>query len=144
MSDSYYTRLLTGIRDFLRFEGWAGIVLGLVTILALIASNSGLASLYNLFLDLPVEARIGSFAIAIIAVFYTADLSVAALLLAAGVLALMFILNRLGVTRTAPYALLGILLWVCVLKSGVHATLAGVAMALAIPMRADNGESLAK
>jgi NhaA family Na+:H+ antiporter len=82
-------------------------------------------------------------AVVIIAAFYTADLSLTALLLAAAVLALMFVLNRLGISRTAPYALLGILLWVCVLKSGVHATLAGVAMALAIPMRGGD-ESLAK
>jgi NhaA family Na+:H+ antiporter len=83
-------------------------------------------------------------AIVIIAVFYTADLSLLALLLAAGVLILLFGLNRLGVTRITPYALLGILLWVCVLKSGVHATLAGVAMALAIPMRSPGGFSLVR
>jgi NhaA family Na+:H+ antiporter len=80
-------------------------------------------------------------AIVIIAVFYTANLSVISLLLAGGVLLVMLALNRLGVTRIAPYALLGIVLWVCVLKSGVHATLAGVAMAFAIPMRAAEGES---
>src|SRR5882724_10646178 len=80
-------------------------------------------------------------AIVIIAIFYTANLSLVSLLLAAGVLVVMLALNRLGVTRIAPYALLGIVLWVCVLKSGVHATLAGVAMALAVPMRAPSGES---
>jgi NhaA family Na+:H+ antiporter len=80
-------------------------------------------------------------AIVIIAVFYTANLSVLSLLLAGGVLIIMLALNRLGVTRIAPYALLGIVLWVCVLKSGVHATLAGVAMAFAVPMRAAEGES---
>ena len=80
-------------------------------------------------------------AIVIIAIFYTANLSLVSLLLAAGVLAVMLGLNRLGVTRIAPYALLGIVLWICVLKSGVHATLAGVAMALAVPMRAPSGES---
>jgi Na+:H+ antiporter, NhaA family len=80
-------------------------------------------------------------AIVIIAIFYTADLSLLSLLLAGGVLLVMLGLNRLGVTRIAPYALLGIVLWVCVLKSGVHATLAGVAMALAVPMRAPSGES---
>ncbi len=78
------------------------------------------------------------------AAFYTADLSLIALLLAGGVLAVMVVLNRMGISRTAPYALLGILLWVCVLKSGVHATLAGLAMALAVPMRGPDGESLAK
>jgi NhaA family Na+:H+ antiporter len=80
-------------------------------------------------------------AIVIIAIFYTANLSLLSLLLAAAVLVVMLALNRLGVTRIAPYALLGIVLWVCVLKSGVHATLAGVAIALAVPMRAPTGES---
>jgi NhaA family Na+:H+ antiporter len=80
-------------------------------------------------------------AIVVIAIFYTANLSLTSLLLAVGVLLVMLGLNRLGVTRIAPYALLGIVLWVCVLKSGVHATLAGVAMALAVPMRAPAGES---
>jgi len=80
-------------------------------------------------------------AIVIIAVFYTAELSIISLLLAGGVLIVMLALNRLGVRRIAPYALLGIVLWVCVLKSGVHATLAGVAMALAIPMGEAGGES---
>jgi NhaA family Na+:H+ antiporter len=80
-------------------------------------------------------------AIVVIAVFYTANLSLTSLLLAGGVLIVMVAVNRLGVTRTAPYALLGIVLWVCVLKSGVHATLAGVVMAVAIPMRAADGRS---
>jgi NhaA family Na+:H+ antiporter len=80
-------------------------------------------------------------AIVVIAVFYTADLSIVSLLLAAGVLALMVALNRLGVARIAPYALLGIVLWTCVLNSGVHATLAGVAMALAMPVRSAEGDS---
>ncbi|MFM9842361.1 MAG: Na+/H+ antiporter NhaA [Dongiaceae bacterium] len=80
-------------------------------------------------------------AIVIIALFYTSQLSLTSLVLAAIVLAAMFALNRAGVTRIAPYALLGIVLWVCVLKSGVHATLAGVAIALAIPIRAPDGDS---
>jgi len=254
MNEPYTARLVTGIRDFLRLEAAAGIVLGVATLLALVVSNSGLAGLYGTFLDLPVELRVGALhiakplllwindglmaiffllvgleikrelvegelsslrqamlpalaavggmavpallyvacnlgnpvalrgwaipaatdiafavgvlsllgrrvpiglkifllalaifddlgAIVIIAVFYTANLSVVSLLLAAAVLVVMLVLNRLGVTRIAPYALLGIVLWVCVLKSGVHATLAGVAMALAVPMRDADGES---
>ena len=74
-------------------------------------------------------------AILIIAVFYTGDLGLVPLTLGGiGVLGL-FILNRLNVIRPAAYILVGIAIWVCVLKSGVHATLAGVALAFAIPMR---------
>jgi NhaA family Na+:H+ antiporter len=73
-------------------------------------------------------------AIVIIAIFYTADLSLLSLGLAGlGILGLV-LLNRLGVLKLAPYVLIGIFIWVCVLKSGVHATLAGVALAFAIPL----------
>lgn len=73
-------------------------------------------------------------AVLIIAFFYTANLSVQALSLAAiGVVALIA-LNVRGVDRTAPYLLVGLFIWLCVLKSGVHATLAGVVTALAIPL----------
>lgn len=74
-------------------------------------------------------------AIAIIALFYTSQLSIASLLLASGAVLVLLVLNRAGVTRTAAYLIVGVVLWVCVLKSGVHATLAGVAIALAIPLR---------
>jgi len=80
-------------------------------------------------------------AIVIIALFYSSELSLISLVLSAIVLAAMFAINRAGITRIAPYALLGIVLWVCVLKSGVHATLSGVAIALAIPIRARDGSS---
>ena len=74
-------------------------------------------------------------AIVIIAVFYTADLGLVPLALAGiGILGLA-LLNLFGVTRPAAYVLAGVAIWVCVLKSGVHATLAGVALAIAIPMR---------
>ncbi|HET6223524.1 MAG TPA: Na+/H+ antiporter NhaA, partial [Dongiaceae bacterium] len=242
------------MREFLRLEAAGGIVLFAAAILALIASNTPLAPLYDLFLNIPVEVRIGVLyigkplllwindglmavffllvgleikrefregelstigqallpaiaavggmavpalvyylcnsgdplalrgwaipaatdiafavgvmsllgarvpiglkvfllalaifddlgAIIIIAVFYTSGLSTLSLLLAAVVLVAMLVLNLAGVTRVAPYALLGVVLWVCVLKSGVHATLAGVATALLIPMRDAEGES---
>jgi NhaA family Na+:H+ antiporter len=77
-------------------------------------------------------------AIIIIALFYTADLSVLSLALGGAAVLAMLVLNRLGVTRITPYVLIGLFLWVCVLKSGVHATLAGVVMAFAIPMHAKN------
>lgn len=73
-------------------------------------------------------------AIIIIALFYTADLNLTSLgLAAAGVLALI-IANRSGVRAVPVYLAIGLFMWVCVLKSGVHATLAGVATALAIPL----------
>jgi Na+:H+ antiporter, NhaA family len=76
-------------------------------------------------------------AIVIIAVFYTADLSLLSLSLAAAALVVLLILNLSGVRNIAPYVVVGAFLWVCVLKSGVHATLAGVALAAAIPLAAD-------
>jgi NhaA family Na+:H+ antiporter len=73
-------------------------------------------------------------AIVIIALFYTDQLSLLALALAAVSLAVLAGLNFAGVKKVAPYVVVGIILWICVLKSGVHATLAGVAVAMAIPM----------
>ncbi len=76
-------------------------------------------------------------AIIIIAIFYTDSLSLASLaigLVGAGILANF---NLKGVTKIAPYILVGIVMWVCVLKSGVHATLAGVVVALMIPLKPD-------
>ena len=74
-------------------------------------------------------------AIVIIAIFYTSDLSLVSLALAALALAGLAALNLAGVRKIAPFVLVGVALWVCVLKSGVHATLAGVALAAAIPLR---------
>jgi len=78
-------------------------------------------------------------AIVIIAVFYTSELSVGSLLLALLFLSWLFILNRTGVTAKTPYLLLSLALWIAVLKSGVHATLAGVAVAAFIPYRPIKG-----
>ena len=73
-------------------------------------------------------------AIVIIAVFYTSDLSLTALALAGVALVVLFAMNRRGVQRVGAYVVVGAILWVFVLKSGVHATLAGVMVAFAIPM----------
>jgi NhaA family Na+:H+ antiporter len=80
-------------------------------------------------------------AIVIIALFYSGDLSLTALMIGVAALALAMLMNRLGVTRTSSYILLGIVLWVAVLKSGVHATLAGVLIAFCIPMRGKDQSS---
>ncbi|RIJ27174.1 Na+/H+ antiporter NhaA [Henriciella mobilis] len=80
-------------------------------------------------------------AIMIIALFYTADLSLMALGWAALGVASLVALNRMGVKTIAPYALIGTFIWVCVLKSGVHATLAGVVTALAVPIYGKTADS---
>lgn len=77
-------------------------------------------------------------AIAIIAIFFTADLSLVSLGTATGGLGALFIANRLGIMRPAIYILIGLVVWGSVLKSGVHATLAGFAVALFIPMSSKN------
>lgn len=75
-------------------------------------------------------------AILVIAIFYTDNLSTTALWAAVPFVAGLIALNRWRVRTFTPYALLGIAIWVCVLKSGVHATLAGVMVAFAVPLRA--------
>ncbi len=79
-------------------------------------------------------------AVLIIAVFYTGDLNLYALGGAAFVLVLLQGLNRAGSTDLKPYLLLGMVLWVLVLLSGIHATLAGVALAPTIPLRVSPGK----
>ncbi|HNP65580.1 MAG TPA: Na+/H+ antiporter NhaA [Woeseiaceae bacterium] len=78
----------------------------------------------------------------IIAAFYSGELSAFAMMLALAGIAAAMLLNRMRVTQTAAYLLVGVLLWVTLLKSGVHATLAGVALAFCIPMRVDGKEIL--
>ncbi len=80
-------------------------------------------------------------AIIVIALFYSGTLSSVSLLLAAACLVVLIAMNRLGVVKLGPYMIVGLILWVCVLKSGVHATLAGVALALCIPLRTRNAET---
>ncbi len=75
-------------------------------------------------------------AIIVIALFYSGELSTLSLIVAAASIVALITMNRLGVHRLAPYLLIGLVLWVCVLKSGVHATLAGVVLAFCIPLRA--------
>lgn len=83
-------------------------------------------------------------AIVIIAIFYTYDLSVVSLALAGLGIAGLAVLNRYRVMNLAPYMLIALFIWLCVLKSGVHATLAGVVVAVFIPLRPGDDSSPAR
>lgn len=74
-------------------------------------------------------------AVIIIALFYTGGISAAMLAAAAGIVVLLMVMNRMGVKRLTPYLLAGALLWFFMLQSGVHATIAGILLALFIPLR---------
>ncbi len=80
-------------------------------------------------------------AIIVIALVYSGELSQVSLILAAVSIIALIAMNRSGVSRLAPYLLVGLVLWVCVLKSGVHATLAGVVLAFCIPLRTSSKAS---
>jgi Na+:H+ antiporter, NhaA family len=97
------------------------------------------ASLKVLLLAIAIFDDLG--AIVIIAMFYSSSLSPLVVLLALIPIAGLVILNLSGVTKLVPYLLLAAVLWVIVLKSGVHATLAGVVAAFAIPMTPAPGKS---
>lgn len=78
--------------------------------------------------------------VVIIALFYTGDLSTSALAVGFAMTAALFILNAKKVTKLTPYMIVGAILWFAVLKSGVHATLAGVVIGFAIPLQGKKGE----
>ena len=83
-------------------------------------------------------------AIIIIALFYTSDLSLVSLGVAAAAIVALAVLNALNVRRIGIYMLVGIVLWTAVLKSGIHATLAGVVLGFFIPLKEENGVSPAR
>ncbi len=136
-----YTFINAGRSELL--QGWAipaatdiAFALGALSL----AGNRVPVSLKVFLLALATLDDLG--AIVIIALFYTAQLSVPALLLAAVALLFLFSLNRFHVGRTGAYLLVGLALWFCVSESGVHATLAGVALAMMIPLRRPDGSHL--
>lgn len=95
------------------------------------------ASVRAFLLGLAILDDLG--AIVLIALLFTTDLSWISLGLGALLVLALATLNRRGVTRLAPYLVCGVLLWLCVLKSGVHATLAGVVTGMLVPLRGPAG-----
>ena len=98
------------------------------------------ASLRLFLLTVAIVDDIG--AVLVIAIFYTPTIYLTWLLAATGVLAVMIALNRFKVSLFWPYILLAIVLWYCVLNTGVHATIAGVVAALTIPLKRRDGNSM--
>jgi NhaA family Na+:H+ antiporter len=121
--------------DTVAMKGWAipsatdiAFALGVLSLLGKRVPNS----LKIFLLTLAIVDDLG--AIVIIAIFYTVDLSFTSLVVASSAIIGLFILKQRGTMSLVPYILVGLILWAAVLKSGVHATLAGVILAFFIPV----------
>jgi len=129
--------------DPIAVQGWAipaatdiAFALGILTLL-----GSRVPTSLKIFLtSLAIFDDIG--AIVIIALFYTSKISVMALVTAALCTLLLAIFNYRGVISKSPYLLVGLVMWVATLKSGVHATLAGVVLAMFIPLSCKSDENI--
>ena len=129
-----YVRINQG--DSIALQGWAipaatDIAFALA-ILALLGNRVPIA-LRVFLVSIAIFDDIG--AIVIIALFYTSKLSVTALVVALACMPVLYLLNRREVFERAPYLLFGLVMWAALLKSGVHATLAGIVLAFFIPIR---------
>lgn len=138
-----YAAINTG--DEITMRGWA------IPSATDIAFALGLFTLFGKHLPLSLKLFLLSVAIfddigaiIIIAVFYSSDLSQLSLIVASAGLVVLFLMNRLRIKKVGPYMLVGLVVWAAVLKSGVHATLAGFAIAWFIPINVknDDGNSL--
>ncbi|WP_154222883.1 Na+/H+ antiporter NhaA [Marinicella rhabdoformis] len=128
--------LIFNYKDPVAVQGWAipaatdiAFALGVLAIL-----GSNVPTSIKIFLtSLAIFDDIG--AIIIIAMFYTSQISITGLMVALACIPVLFILHNRRIESNSPYLLIGIIMWVALLKSGVHATLAGVVLAMFIPMR---------
>ncbi|KHT58194.1 pH-dependent sodium/proton antiporter [Photobacterium gaetbulicola] len=134
--------VLFNFSDPLAVQGWAipaatdiAFALG---IMALLGSRVPV-SLKVFLLALAIIDDLG--VIVIIALFYSSDLSTLALAVAFAATAALFVMNAKNVTKVSWYVVVGLILWISVLKSGVHATLAGVVLGFAIPLSGEDGLS---
>ena len=137
--------LLFNFHDPITREGWAipaatdiAFALGILALLG----NRVPVALKVFLMALAIIDDLG--AIVIIALFYTNDLSLLSLAVAAGAIVVLALLNICNVRRTGLYILVGVVLWTAVLKSGVHATLAGVIIGFLIPLKEKEGRSPAR